>query len=188
MCGRLEVLLDGMKGLLDPLFDQPLSIQTNLDLRPTDPVTVLSSTNGKLIATQQSWGIQPEWSKKLIINAQAETVADKPTFAESFNQHRCLIPCSGWFEWRDEGQAKKQKYRFSHAANKPLFMAGVIYPDLQQLVTLTIKPNDKCAQYHHRMPLFIPSTAISSWLNNTPEQVSDLMQALPNEWIKVSAA
>ncbi|WP_285164554.1 SOS response-associated peptidase [Shewanella goraebulensis] len=187
MCGRMEVLLDGMKGLLDQVFDEPLSIQTNLDLRPSDPVTTLSSSQGKLMATQQSWGIQPTWSKKLIINAQAETVADKTTFASAFSEHRCIIPCSAWFEWRDEGQTKKQKYRFSHAVDKPLFMAGIIYPEQQQLVTLTIVPNEKCAEYHHRMPLFIPSSAIDSWLNDKPQQLNPLMQALPDKWIKVSA-
>ncbi|WP_144213098.1 SOS response-associated peptidase [Shewanella donghaensis] len=198
MCGRIEVLFDRMKATLDNLFDIPLSIQTNLDLRPTDQITAITSSAETLsphcsIKTVPAlWGIQPAWSKKIIINAQAETVNEKATFASAFRQQRCIIPCSGWFEWRDEGQAKKQKYRFSHTANKPLFMAGILYPaqqsELQQLVTLTIAPNDKCAEYHHRMPLFIPSTEINPWLHQDAVQVKSLLTALPDKWINVSAA
>lgn len=197
MCGRIEVLFEGMKNTLDNLFDIPLSIQTNLDLRPTDTVLALTSPthaqstqlpNNSLAVVRSHWGIQPHWSKKIIINAQAETVADKNTFAHAFRQQRCIVPCSAWFEWRDEGKAKKQKYRFHHTANKPLFMAGILFPAENQLVTLTIKPNDKCAQYHHRMPLFIPSTEINFWLQQDVEQLEPLLKALPDKWINVAAA
>ncbi|KPZ68780.1 putative SOS response-associated peptidase YedK [Shewanella sp. P1-14-1] len=208
MCGRIEVLLSGMQSTLDNLFEQPLTIQDNLDLRPTDPITTLSHQQGKIISSQQRWGIQPDWTKKLIINAQAETVSQKPTFSSAFAQHRCIIPCSGWFEWRQEpttdllsldqelangadtppisSQQQKHKYRFSHAGNKPLFMAGVMYPDQQQVVTLTIKPNTKCAQYHHRMPLFIASTQINHWLTQPVDNLSELINPLPEHWIKIT--
>jgi putative SOS response-associated peptidase YedK len=84
-----------------------------------------------------SWGIQPAWSKKMLINDHAETVASKKTFAYSFEQNRCLVPCYGWFEWRVEGRAKKQKHLFSHEDNEPLYMAGILYPSDNgvQLVT-----------------------------------------------------
>ncbi|WP_083698228.1 SOS response-associated peptidase [Shewanella sp. UCD-KL21] len=214
MCGRIEMLFDGMKQTLDDLFEVPLSIQTNLDLRPTDTVTCITRTcpetspsinaanpSSTTIATishsaniapltviNSHWGIKPTWSKKIIINAQGETAADKATFANAFKQQRCIIPCSAWFEWRDERQSKKQKYRFSHAANKPLFMAGILYPAENQLVTLTIKPNDTCAQYHQRMPLFIPSTEINNWLYHDVSQLQPLLNPLPDKWIKVSRA
>ncbi len=58
-----------------------------------------------------SWGIKPSWAKRIIINAQAETVSIKPTFTHSFEKHRVIVPCSGWYEWREE-QGKKVKYLF----------------------------------------------------------------------------
>jgi putative SOS response-associated peptidase YedK len=78
----------------------------------------------------------------MLINAQSETVASKKTFASAFAHNRCLVPCSGWFEWRDEGNAKKQKYLFSYEDNEPAYMAGILYlcDDAMQLVTLTTAP------------------------------------------------
>nr|WP_238398937.1 MULTISPECIES: SOS response-associated peptidase family protein [Shewanella] len=63
----------------------------------------------------------------MLINAQAETVREKKTFAKALKEHRVLVPCSGWYEWRAEGD-QKRKYEFYHPDDEPLFMAGVCYP------------------------------------------------------------
>ncbi|WP_197463379.1 SOS response-associated peptidase family protein, partial [Alcanivorax sp. HI0007] len=76
----------------------------------------------------------------------------------AFAESRCLVPCSGWYEWRDEGGPRKEKYHFAAADGNPLLMGGILFPGEEgpKLVTLTITPNQACAEYHHRMPQFVP--------------------------------
>jgi putative SOS response-associated peptidase YedK len=69
------------------------------------------------------WGLKPNWSKRLLINTQSETVLTKPTFKDAIINHRCLIPCFGWYEWRTE-HGKKQKYLFSNSSSEPFLIAG----------------------------------------------------------------
>ena len=72
------------------------------------------------------WGLQPKCSKRLLINAQSEAVHSKATFKTAIHNHRYLIFCSGWYEWRTE-EGKKQKYLSSHADDEPLLIAGICY-------------------------------------------------------------
>ncbi|WP_254693732.1 SOS response-associated peptidase family protein [Shewanella sp. MEBiC00475] len=60
----------------------------------------------------------------------------------TFAYNRCPVPCSGWFEWRDEGGAKKQKYLFSNEDNEPLYMAGILYSS-DNAMHLTTAPTNK---------------------------------------------
>ncbi|MCD8549301.1 MAG: SOS response-associated peptidase [Shewanella xiamenensis] len=125
MCGRLTI--DGL-ALADRVSAQvgvPYHPQTNLDLRPTEQVTVIGLPKDQLSSINCTWGIKPNWSKSLLINAQAETVREKKTFANAFAHHRCVVPCSGWYEWRDEGGKRKQKYLFSHAVNSHCIWLGI---------------------------------------------------------------
>ena len=89
-------------------------------------ISTITSINRNYQQLGTSWGIQPSWSKRLLINAQSETVAQKPTFRSAFNSNRCLVPCSGWYEWRAE-EGKKVKYFFSLSDNQPIYMAGITY-------------------------------------------------------------
>ncbi|UIP28872.1 SOS response-associated peptidase [Photobacterium sp. TLY01] len=141
--------------------------EENSDLRPTQKVsTVISSPNG-LEQLDMHWGIQPNWSKKLLINAQAETAMQKPTWRSAMQTHRCIVPCSGWYEWRDEGGTKKQKYFFSHPEGQPLYMAGIWFEGEQPLlVTLTTKANEICKPVHHRIPVIINQEDIYEWIQS----------------------
>ena len=121
----------------------------------------------------------------MIFNAKAETVAEKKTFKEAYAQNRCLVPCSGWYEWRDEGGPRKQKYYFSAANNEPLLMAGIRFDeeDTKKLVTLTTDANQDCLPYHARMPVFIAADAISQWFH-VPE-IPQLLMPMEHGMTKV---
>jgi len=126
------------------------------------------------------WGIKPNWARKLLINAQSETVAQKKTFKRAFKERRCLIPCSGWYEW------KKQKYLFTDPTESPLLMAGMVFESegFPQLVTLTTKPNKKCAEIHQRMPVLIKPEDVNYWFNSMPEELTPIMQAVASDSVK----
>lgn len=167
MCGRMEV----KKNVTDTQVTQTLNVRFdaihNTDLRPTQQAACLLYSHGHLSQVNLSWGIKPEWSKHPIINAQAETVAVKKTFSAAFALHRCVVPCTGWFEWTGE-KGSKTKYRFGHAASKVLYMAAIQFPDTQgsgNFVTLTAQADEQCASYHHRMPLFIEPSKLTDWLS-----------------------
>lgn len=189
MCGRLNIIDHPLSQMVSDTLGMNFYSQSNSNLCPSESVSAVVQVNEQLSQVNMQWGIQPSWSKRLLINAQSETVASKPTFAQAFAAHRCLIPCSGWYEWRKEG-SKKQKYYFSHVQEQPLYMAGVSYygSNMQpQVVTLTTKPNPLCEQYHHRMPVLILPEDINTWLHSSSQysNLSLLMSAIPGEYLQV---
>jgi putative SOS response-associated peptidase YedK len=190
MCGRLNVIDNPVMKIVFDILGIDFYTKTNHDLRPTQEVAVVAAVDGMMQPLHTTWGIKPGWSKKLIINAQSETVAEKKTFKKAFQQHRCLVPCSGWYEWRDEGGKRKQKYLFEPANDSPLFMAGIWYSgeNSHELVTLTVKPNEQCAEYHHRMPLLIAPEELTYWLNSTVEEVQALLTAPADDILKITKA
>jgi putative SOS response-associated peptidase YedK len=187
MCGRLNVTDDPLVQQICDFLGIDFSTTTNIDLRPTQQASSLIMQNGNIQQLNSSWGIKPDWSKKILINAQAETVATKKTFKHAFETSRCIVPCSGWYEWRDEGGKRKQQYIFEHADNQPFYMAGVYYHQEQTpFVSLTIKPNEKCAEIHGRMPLLIEPNCIEQWLGGNPEQLGALMKPIEGDMVNIS--
>ena len=202
MCGRIQVIAHLLNQQVSDAFGIDFMLETNLDLRPTDAMATVTAKPGSPRQLNSRWGIKPQWSNKLIINAQAETVASKKTFKNAFAQHRCLVPCSGWYEWKEEGGAKKQRYNFSHAEDKPLYMAAIYFEavktetahsetlqsemaELPQLVTLTTEANSQCVNYHQRMPLLISPEHTHSWLYDDYSELGHLLKTEDNVLLKV---
>lgn len=166
MCGRLNIINDPLYKTVSAALGIEFSPIANSDLRPTQELAVVVSDSG-MHQQNMTWGIKPSWAKKLLINAQAETVQEKPTSRRAFAERRCIVPCSGWYEWSEQSGSKK-KYLFEHPEGKPLYMAGIYYPadTLPELVTLTTEPSEQCSEYHHRMPLLIGPACVEDWLSS----------------------
>ncbi|MCK6263382.1 SOS response-associated peptidase, partial [Vibrio sp. ZSDE26] len=188
MCGRFNVIDDPLTKLVSELLDMKFTAQSNSDVRPTNGVSTVVHSGQQFEKLELGWGIKPNWAKRLIINAQAESVATKPTFREAFASHRVVVPCSGWYEWTSEvdenqgeelKQGTKQKYWFNSADGFPLYMAGIALESQKKLVTLTTASNEQCSLYHPRMPFLVPSYAIEAWLTTPPEQCASF---LLNQW------
>ncbi len=187
MCGRFSVSKT-LTPIVSELFNTNYSVETNANLSPSQSVATIINNNSKYQQVNALWGIKPSWSKKLIINAQAETVAIKPTFKQSFQSQRCLVPCNGWFEWRNEA-GKKVKYLFEHANKMPLYMAGILFHhEHTELVTLTTTPNDKCGQYHKRMPALVLAKDKDYWFNSSPQELESLLLPVEDRVIHVERA
>lgn len=191
MCGRFTVKGKKLSEQVSEELGCDFEADANEDLCPTQQVETLISSEGKLQQLSTTWGIHPQWSNKLLINAKAETVTGKSTFRQAFTHRRCVVPCSGWFEWRNEGGSRKRKYFFRQEYESALYMAGFWYPGadthLPQLMTMTTAPTATCAEYHHRMPLLIQAEHIHYWLNAKPDELQPLLTS-PDEAILISPA
>ena len=189
MCGRLNVSDSPQVKELCQQLNIEFSTVSNADLRPTQGVDVLAGD----AQLHTRWGIQPAWSDRLLINAQAEKVNHSRLWQPAFKRQRCLVPCQGWYEWRTEPDGRKHKYLFSAADRKPLFMAALywpaqVYADTATIVTLTTAANNYTAQYHHRMPVIIPFAHADWWLNGRAEGLAPLLMALPDKAIVATVA
>ena len=112
------------------------------------------------------WGLIPPWAKdpkegRKFFNARAETVHEKPTYRSAFKSRRCLVPVTGWYEWK-KGTRPKQKYFIVPKDNIPFVFAGIwqYWKDkdgkkVGSYSFLTVDPAGHLADIHNRMPLFI---------------------------------
>ena len=128
---------------------------------------VLSSAPGKI--QRALWGIKPEWMdrpSRLLINARAETVNQRPTFTESFRQRRCLVIADGFYEWKATKEGK-QPYRIVLKTGEPFAFAG-IWQEVageRAYVILTTDANKVTQPIHDRMPVILERGERVLWLD-----------------------
>lgn len=130
------------------------------------------------------WGLVPSFAKEIgrsapLFNARSESVATKPSFAQSLRYKRCLVPMDGWYEWQVEpapdGKTRKVPYFMSRDDGARICMAGLWavwhdprVPDSPPLLSTTILTAESVAQLsnlHHRMPLMLPEERWDAWLD-----------------------
>jgi len=186
-------------------FDaEPLAPSYNV--APTNEVyAVVADSSGDRQLTTYRWGLVPSWAKDVkigsrMINARAETLADKPAFRSLFRKHRILVPMDGFYEWRAAtapvgARAVKQPMFIRRTDGLPLAVAGLwavwrdpgADPDTPWLHTCTVvttSANSAIAPVHDRMPVVLADDAWERWLDPTFSDV-DALQAMlvpaPNE-------
>jgi putative SOS response-associated peptidase YedK len=194
MCGRYALVVAGDGSLqrrfsLEELLDDPAP-RFNVAPTQTLPVVVRHSPNH--LETMR-WGLIPSWAKdpsvgNRMINARAETVAEKPAFRRPFRSRRCLVPASGFFEWKREGTGK-QPY-FIHLTDEPLFAFAGLYDiwhdpqgqEVRSYTILTTDANDLMAPIHDRMPVILAREDEDDWLDpdiREPERLLPLLRPYP---------
>lgn len=179
MCGRMNVIDDPnvqelMEELGMPLYPANPKDQ-DPELKPSQSTLAIIPQDNQLNAVQAQWGIKPNWSKSLLINAKSESISEKVTFKSAFKQQRALIPCQGWYEWKANGdQKRKDKYLIEHTHPHALLMAAVYYPNNNQFVTLTCEPNAHLASVHHRMPVIINPLNAKEWILGSRQMAESL--------------
>ncbi|WP_127144694.1 SOS response-associated peptidase [Pelagibacterium montanilacus] len=177
MCGRFAFMLvpEAMgRFAADLRIDLP---PARYNIAPTQPVLAIWQDESGRAARLARWGLVPAWVKDprefpLLVNARAETIASKPAFRDSLKHHRCIVPASGYYEWRRDTDGPSQPF-FIHATNgDPLAMAGLwstwIGPEGEEvdtLAVLTVPANDEIKTIHHRMPALLAEADFDSWLD-----------------------
>ncbi|MFV0634275.1 SOS response-associated peptidase [Demequina sp.] len=192
MCGRYANFLAEQE-LIDhfaiaAVADEPRLFEPNWNVSPTQQVAIVvpgkDDDPGRRLEAA-AWGLVPSWAKDpsvgaRMINARAETVADKPSFRTAFAKRRCVVPASGYFEWRtDEGG--KQPFYIHPADESPLAFAGLyefwkdkaLGEDAPWLVTTTIlttAARGDMRDIHDRQPVMLTRDALDAWLTRDTDQ------------------
>ena len=203
MCGRYTLKTPNPR--LQELFglrDLP-HLVPRFNIAPTQSVFAIRAADSAATlreAVMLRWGLIPFWAKDMaigntMINARAETVAEKPSFRQAFLKRRCLIPADGFFEWEKLANGKKQPWWIRMTDEEPFAMAGLweswspkskteptadeqspVQKTIQSCTILTINANTDMQSLHDRMPVILPVDAWDAWLNPTTEKAA--LQAL----------
>ena len=186
MCGRYNIITDA-EALVEffevAIFDLE-DFQNNYNAAPTQLLPVVRQTDAGRELCALRWGLVPFWAKDTkigykTINARSETLASKPAFRAAFKKRRCLVPASGYFEWQQANG--KQPYNIC-LEDRGLFAFAGLWEQWEReketLETFTIATTDaseQVRQIHDRMPVIIPKTDYSTWLESDDP---DALQAL----------
>ncbi|HZZ91418.1 MAG TPA: SOS response-associated peptidase [Usitatibacter sp.] len=188
MCSRYFLDADG--NVIAYTFGVPVhgGIRKRFNIAPTHEAPVIRAGEGgtREVALLR-WGLVPSWAKELsigskLINARAETLAEKPSFRAAFRSRRCIVPASGFFEWTGE-----PRWRVPHAitvAGRPLVPFAGLWeswrtpqgPVLETYTIVTTAANGFVSGMHDRMPAILEERDIDAWLGGSVEDARSVLK------------
>lgn len=195
MCGRYALFGPKSRPRPDhPHFDGLDAFPARYNVAPSLDMPVVRWSGGRPELLTAKWGLVPCWATDWkigykMINARSETVATNKTYGPPYRRkQRCLVPASGFYEWRRLGSAK-QPYFITSAGDDLLAFAGLWeqwqQPGSAPLITYTIltgAANALVAPVHDRMPVVIDAADYDRWL--TDDNPADLLQPYPPELMR----
>jgi putative SOS response-associated peptidase YedK len=215
MCGRFGLFhtweeLHAAYGLV---VSQPLTLPARYNIAPSQNIVAIIRAGSREGAAASDaltcvpaafrWGLVPSWAKDpgmgaRMINARAETVAEKPSFRAAFRRRRCIIPASGFYEWQAMGTGPKQPVWISRPDGGLISFAGLweawLGPDSSELETATIvttEANETLRPFHHRMPVILEPDGFDAWLGSGAddrfdrEAAGELLRPAPEDAVGV---
>lgn len=207
MCGRFVSASTPER--IAAYFGADTSVETlgeNFNVAPTNDIYgVVADADGHLEVQVFHWGLIPVWAKdrkigQQMINARAETIAEKPAFKGVFKKHRCIVPMDGFYEWKVvPGQKAKQPYFIHRRDGEPLAVAGLwaawrdktAGPDapwLHSCTVITTAANATMAPVHDRMPVLLPPSVWPQWLdpdNHDLDALTALLVPAPDDLLEM---
>ena len=196
MCGRFTLTQD------QDAFDERFSFTgpdlgwvPSYNIAPTQQVVAVTSEGAQKRAQLMRWGLVPFWAKdpsigNRMINARAETLAEKPSFRNAFKKRRCLVLADGFYEWKRDG-GRKRPMHIGVAHEGPFAFAGLWESwgqnEGNRLLTCTIvttSANGFMEPIHNRMPVILTRDAEEAWLDPESEDMaalSELLLPFPSE-------
>ena len=191
MCGRFAfyspseatAALFGASGSID--------LQPRYNIAPTQDIAAIREGESGRELTTLRWGLVPFWAKdpsigNRMINARAETVAEKPSFRAAFRRRRCLVLADGFYEWRKE-ESGKTPYLISLASGEPFALAGLWEhwqakesdETIDSATLITTQANAFMQQLHHRMPVILEPTTVERWLAGDDQVLDEIVEVAP---------
>ena len=186
MCGRYTLTADAASIQLAFNLGSIPDWQPRYNIAPSQLAPVITGKNARRLSFLK-WGLVPSWAKDAaigskMINARAETAAEKPSFRAAFKRRRCLIPADGFFEW----QGSRKTPMYIHLENRTLFAFAGLWesranPDGSKLETcaiLTAEANELIRPLHHRMAVILAPENYDVWLSPQEVETAALMSLL----------
>ena len=192
MCGRTSLFAP--QSVIEERFDATAveSLEPRYNIAPREELAVIRNDAPETIDLLE-WGLLPSWADPADaprpINARAETITQKRSFAEAFEQRRCLVLADGFYEWK-ETRGGKQPYRVERTDGAPFAMAGLFErwegdDETAETVTVaTTEPNAVVEPLHHRMAVVLDRGEEATWLSNVDSETHrELLDPAPaEEW------
>ncbi len=177
MCGRYTVTRPGdaareLEAAIDPATPQSEWWKPRFNVAPTQPAPVVTIHGGARVLELMRWGLIPFWGAKpgakppLMINARVESLAAKQVFRDALERKRCLVPADGFFEWANETPL------YIHPRDRRVVAFAGLWAraktstgEVRSFTIITGKPNALVKPIHDRMPIVLPPSAWSTWLD-----------------------
>jgi putative SOS response-associated peptidase YedK len=185
MCGRYT-LIQSRKLFAETFGVQP-SLFESYNIAPTQYAPVIWQPEASRELLSARWGLIPRWVQKPadfkanLFNARAETVGEKPSFKRPFTSQRCIVPASGFYEWKSDGGSKQPYY--IQPKDTPLLAFAGLYDHWQQddseiysYTIITTAANPFMAALHERMPVMLDAADFEQWLS--PESEPEALESL----------
>ena len=189
MCGRYSLLCIDDLGNRFRVHNPMIGARSRFNIAPGNEAPVITRAEGDTRITVMRRGLVPHRADVLVhapvsINARAETLAEKPLFRHLLGNRRCLVPASGFFEWKNEGRGKVPYY--FRLTRTPLFAFAGLYNtvpgtggrNISGYTIVTTAPNSLMAPVHNRMPVILAREHEDSWLAEGPVSHADLSDML----------
>jgi putative SOS response-associated peptidase YedK len=191
MCGRFvrKSTITIIEDEFD-IYEVQWAFEPSYNIAPSQDIACVIGNGGNRLAKFR-WGLVPFWAEDpaigyKMINARAETVAQKKSFARALRKQRCLVVADGFYEWRKLADGKRKIPMYVHLkADRPFGFAG-LYENwkskdgmvLQTCTIITTQPNALMAPIHNRMPVIIAPEKRKIWLDREIQDASILMPLL----------
>lgn len=196
MCARYNLRISPQK--LAEIFNvvRGVEYQIRYNIAPTQIIVAIRQEEGQRVPVNMRWGLVPVWSKDPksgppLINARGETVAEKPAFRTAFKKRRCLIPATGFYEWRTEGKAKLP-FNIHLPNDEPFAFAGLWdcwksgSESLESCTIITTEAAGDMVKLHDRQPVMLPRDEWDLWLDpelQEPEPVQAMIRPWPGKLV-----
>ncbi len=165
-------------------------LHSRYNIAPAQIIPAVLEQEGNRIISNLKWGLIPHWSKDdsyapKLINARAETLAEKPSFRDAFKHHRCIIPASGFYEWDKKSSGAKQPFYF-YLKDKEVFGFAGLWEEwldkqtgelIETCTIITTEANKVLEPVHDRMPVILKAENYEQWLD-AKETKTDKLQKL----------
>ncbi len=183
---------DAMARLFEAAPANTLPDPPNFNICPTNTVGVVTSDEGARAYRPMRWGFLPHWYKAtnggpLLINARAETIAEKPAFRAACRERRCLVPATGFYEWTKDAMGNRLPWYIHPSDGASLVMAG-IWQDWAQgdeafstFAIVTCPAGPGLSHIHHREPVSLAPDQWAKWLGEAGKGASLLMNPAPGD-------
>ena len=189
MCGRYNLAVNLEQLQLQFGTGLPANALPRYNVAPSQACPVIRVDAGQRIWAVLRWGLIPHWAKSTAvgfsnINARAESLATKPTFRQAYQRRRCLVPATGFYEWRTLAESRQKQPYNVRLKNRAVFtLAGIWerWRDIASFAIVTTAANELLCAIHERMPVIIEPAAHDVWLSGPVTEADALLRPHPSE-------